>query len=131
MIIVSKTLEESSKLYENVFAMQERLMNIRVCCQKPIEDFLESCQICGSTNEEEFLSPLSCKNNMGDTALTCAMKMEHSEMIINYLLSGISRNENDVRKVFDKESIEFFQEQVRYYPSLLRFIKPENETKFN
>ena len=61
MIIVSKS-SKSKAFYENLYALQERLKQIDLCCGRVISG-KEGCSICGLSSPLYLYSPLALKNN--------------------------------------------------------------------
>ena len=61
MIIVAKPCT-SNGFYENIYALQERLKQIEMCCGQVINDV--TCPTCGNSDSNYFYSPLSLKNKI-------------------------------------------------------------------
>lgn len=64
MIVVSKKLEESPRLFENLFALQERILGIRICCEKLMMEYEQACTLCGCSDANKQHTTLSVKNKM-------------------------------------------------------------------
>ncbi|CAL4107975.1 unnamed protein product, partial [Meganyctiphanes norvegica] len=120
MVVVSNY--ERKNYYELLYAMQERLKTIRICCDLPVCVRTHACKVCGNTDDLQFYSPLSMRNNVGDTALKNAVSMKFPKEVVNYLCSGLEERQGDMRRVFDMEASNFFQQNSFIYPVLARFL---------
>lgn len=120
MVVVSNY--ERKNYYELLYAMQERLKTIRMCCDLPVCVRTHTCKVCGNSDDLQFYSPLSMRNNVGDTALKNAVSMKFPKEVVNYLCSGLEERQGDMRRVFDMEASNFFQQNSFIYPVLARFL---------
>ena len=54
--------EDTLHYYENVFCLQEYVLDVKVCCDKPLGK-AKKCKVCYNTDPSKFYTPLSMKNN--------------------------------------------------------------------
>ncbi|KAL7648291.1 UNVERIFIED_CONTAM: hypothetical protein RMT77_000197 [Armadillidium vulgare] len=120
MIVYSKP-EDSQDFYENIVCLQEKVKEIRLCCDIPLGK-AKRCKVCGNSDPNKFYTPLSLKNKQGDTALSCAVKTDHSSVIINYLLDAILQCPEDFRRVFDEKGKAMLSDAAFKYPSLSQYL---------
>ncbi|KAF2360357.1 hypothetical protein FHG87_008896 [Trinorchestia longiramus] len=120
MIVVCKP-SDSEHFYENMFVLQQHLQKLRLCCDRLLDADVLACPICGASRAD-WRSLLSETNNAGDTVLSCAVKMRHPELVIDYLCAGLAGCKEDLRRVFDDAGRKFFQPYARIYPGLKRFL---------
>ncbi|XP_018015724.1 uncharacterized protein LOC108672544 isoform X2 [Hyalella azteca] len=120
MIVVCKPCD-SKHFYENLFVLQQHLQKLRLCCDQIVDSDHSECPICGA-DKANWRTLLSETNNAGDTVLSCAVKMRHPELVIDYLCAGLTSCEEDLRRVFDEAGRRFFRPYTRMYPGLRRFL---------
>ena len=58
----------------------------------------------------------------GDTALACAVKMQHPREVVNYLCAGIQVSPGDVASVFDASGRNFFYKFRELYPVFNKYV---------
>lgn len=106
---------------ESLVAIVDRVEGINVCCDMVVNK-TGRCNNCGNTAPVKFYSPLSMKNNEGDTVLSSVVKMRHPVSVINYIVEKISHHPNDLRRIFDRSSLNFYFEYRHLYPALAQFF---------
>jgi len=116
MIVVCKPAG-SAGFYEKVWALQEALAGLRLCCGCGAQLWRGACG-CG---ESEWRTPLSTANAAGDTALSLAVKMALPAEVVDYLLSGLARCPQDLAHALAPHRAFYGPLQDRY-PRLARFL---------
>jgi len=116
MIVVCKPAS-SPGFYEKVWALQEALAVLRLCCGCGAQLWRGACG-CG---ESEWRTPLSTANAAGDTALSLAVKMALPAEVVDYLLSGLARCPQDLAHALAPHRA-FYGPLLDRYPRLARFL---------
>ncbi|XP_076065346.1 uncharacterized protein LOC143039325 isoform X7 [Oratosquilla oratoria] len=117
---ILKRHSDSDNFYENIYALQEILKRIQMCCDTRVDR--QQCSKCGQRNPEEFYTPLSVCNMEGKCGLTIAVEKNHPPEVVNYLCSGIEECRKDLQRAFNQQARQIFAHNITSYPVFGRFL---------
>ncbi|XP_068215983.1 uncharacterized protein [Palaemon carinicauda] len=123
-MVVACQQEDSDRFRENLCAMVNRAKTIKMCCEHPINNKtpIKRCMICGNSNEQTFYSPFAMVNNQGDTLLSSVLKVNHSQLVVNFICETIYQNPSDIERIFNHQTLDFYRHFKQSYPVLGVFI---------